>query len=99
MSERAGKDLWNAGYRAALEEALGYTEVYNLDNADAWERGFAEGCLSCRRDIQRLLDDAQGMPREARRREGGSGPSGLASPVGNRCAQTLSPSPPRTLKQ
>jgi hypothetical protein len=35
---------------------------------------------------------AQGMPREARRREGVSGPSGLASPVrDSECAQTQSP--------
>jgi hypothetical protein len=35
---------------------------------------------------------AQGMPREARRREGGSGPSGLASPVrDSECAQATSP--------
>lgn len=32
---------------------------------------------------------AQGMPREARRREGGSGPSGLASPVGEADAPAL----------
>jgi phage N-6-adenine-methyltransferase len=36
--------------------------------------------------------EAQGMPREARRREGGSGPSGLASPIrDSECAQTPSP--------
>jgi hypothetical protein len=35
---------------------------------------------------------AQGMPREARKREGGSGPSGLASPVrDSECAQATSP--------
>lgn len=32
---------------------------------------------------------AQGMPREARRRDCGSGPSGLTSPVGSADAPTL----------